>query len=121
MQLILTTIPPPHTPAIFFNERSRLLETRKIQYRQQSIIYFLVCEGLSIDDVGLSTDTAFQEVLRGAGFETSDFVLEKFGATVERLVPAAYPRPAPRRKDPSVYFIDDIRSHFSGNATSYLS
>ena len=49
-------------------------------------IYFLACEGLTIGDVGVSRDTAFQEVRPGAGFETGDFVAETLGgATVERL------------------------------------
>ena len=39
--------------------------------------HFLVCKGLSIDDVGGSRDTVFQEKQSRAGFETSDFVKEK--------------------------------------------
>ena len=42
-------------------------------------MYFLVCKGLSIDGVGVSRDTVFQEVRRGAGFESGDFVKEKLG------------------------------------------
>ena len=42
-------------------------------------IYFLVCEGLMVDDVGVSRDTVFQEIRPGAGFETADFVEEKLG------------------------------------------
>ena len=41
--------------------------------------YFLVCKGLSIDDVGVSRDTVSQEIRPGAGFETGDFVEEKLG------------------------------------------
>ena len=46
-----------------------------------------MCKGLSIDGVGMSRDTVFQEIRPGAGFETGDFVKEKGvgGATVERL------------------------------------
>ena len=49
-------------------------------------IYFLVCKSLSIDDVGVTRDTVYQEIRSRAGFKTSDFVEEKLGgATVERL------------------------------------
>ena len=33
-------------------------------------VHFLVCKGLSIDDVGVSRDTVFQEIRPGAGFAT---------------------------------------------------
>ena len=50
-------------------------------------MYFLVRKGLSIDDVGVSRDTVFQEIRPGAGFEAGDFVKEKLGgATAERLI-----------------------------------
>ena len=42
-------------------------------------IYFSVCQSLSIDGVGVSRDTAFQEIRPGAGFETGDFGKEKLG------------------------------------------
>ena len=38
-----------------------------------------MCKGLTIDDVGVSTDTAFQEIRPAAGFETGDFGKEKLG------------------------------------------
>ena len=38
-----------------------------------------MCKGLSIDDVGVSRDTVFQEKRPGAVFETGDFVKEKLG------------------------------------------
>ena len=42
--------------------------------------------GVSIDDVGVSRNTVFQEIRPGAGFETAEFVNEKVGgATVVRL------------------------------------
>ena len=41
--------------------------------------YFIVCKGLSVDDVGVSRDTVFQGVQSGAGFETRDFVKENVG------------------------------------------
>ena len=45
-----------------------------------------MCQGLAIDDVGVSRDTVFQEIRPGAAFETGDFAKEKSGgATVERL------------------------------------
>ena len=40
-------------------------------------MYFLVCKGLSNDDVGLARDTAFQEIRPEAGFKTGDFFKEK--------------------------------------------
>ena len=40
---------------------------------------FLLCKGLSIDDVLVSRDTVLEEIRPGAGFETGDFVKEKFG------------------------------------------
>ena len=42
-------------------------------------MYFLVCKGLSINDVGVSRDTVFQEIRSGAGFETGDSVKETLG------------------------------------------
>ena len=43
-------------------------------------LYVSVFKSLSIDDVGMSRDTAFQEMIRpGAGFETGDFVKERLG------------------------------------------
>ena len=45
-------------------------------------MHFLVRakEGLSIDDVGVSRDTAVsQEIRPGAGFKTGDFVKEMLG------------------------------------------
>ena len=48
----------------------------KIKYPR---IYFLECKGLSIDDVGVSRDTVFQEIRPGADFETGDFVQERLG------------------------------------------
>ena len=43
-------------------------------------IFSCVHKGLSIDDVGVSRDTVFQEIRQGVGFETGDFV-----ATEEKL------------------------------------
>ena len=44
---------------------------------KQVSIYIIVCKGLTIDDVGVWRDTAFQEIR--PGFETGDFVKEKLG------------------------------------------
>ena len=40
---------------------------------------FLVCNGLSNDDVGRPRGTEFEEIRPGAGFESGDFVQEKLG------------------------------------------
>ena len=56
-----------------------VLDTRKDTNEIKVSIYFLVCKGLSIDDVGVSRDAIFQRIRLGAGFETGDFVKEKFG------------------------------------------
>ena len=42
-------------------------------------MHFLVCKVLSIDDVGVSRDTVFQEIGPGVRFETGDSVKEKLG------------------------------------------
>ena len=42
-------------------------------------MYFLVCEGLSTDGVGVAEGTMFLETRPGAGLKTSDFVKEKLG------------------------------------------
>ena len=52
---------------------------RKDTIEKEVSIHFLVCKGLSIDDVGVSRHTIVQEIRRGAGFETDDFVKEKLG------------------------------------------
>ena len=42
--------------------------------------YIFACaKGLTVDDVGVSRDTVFQEIRPGAGFETGDFGKEKPG------------------------------------------
>ena len=56
-------------------------------------MYFLLCKGLSNDDVGGARDTLFQQIRPGAGFETGDFVKEMLGgATAERLPAIFQPR-----------------------------
>ena len=57
----------------------RLLDTGKDTIERNVSTYFLVRKGLSIDDIGVSRDTVFQEIRPGAGFETGDFVGEKLG------------------------------------------
>ena len=63
-----------------------MLGTRKDATNNTMFRYFLVCKGLSNDDVGRARGTVFQEIRPGAGFETCDFVTEKGvgGATVAR-------------------------------------
>ena len=45
----------------------------------KSLHVFIVLKGLSNDDVGVSTDTIFQEIRPSAGFKTGDFVKEMLG------------------------------------------
>ena len=53
--------------------------------------YFLVCKGVSIDDVGVSRDIVYQEIRPGAGFETGDFVQEKLeGGGYRRTTPTHF-------------------------------
>ena len=40
---------------------------------------YLVCGGLSNDDVRVVRGAVFQEIRPGAGFQTGDFVKEKLG------------------------------------------
>ena len=49
--------------------------------------YFLVCSGLSNDDVGEAEGTVLQEMQPGCAFKTGDFVQENGGgATLARLL-----------------------------------
>ena len=48
-------------------------------FYQKVSAYFIVCKGLSSDDVGIPRDTMFQEIRPGAGFKTGDFVQEALG------------------------------------------
>ena len=43
-------------------------------YEKSILKHFHVCKGLSSDDVGVARVTVFQEIRRGAGFKTGDFV-----------------------------------------------
>ena len=52
-----------------------MLSPQKKQLRIH--IYSPVCKGLSIDGVGVSRDTAFQEIRPRAGFETGDFFVRE--------------------------------------------
>ena len=47
--------------------------------KRTSSHFFLVCEGLSNDDVGVAMGTLFQEVRPWAAFKTDDFVKGKSG------------------------------------------
>ena len=90
--LILTT---KTTDFLFFcslTNVSWLLDTRKDAIEKKVSMYFLVCKGLSIDDVGEGVEGHGAPYCRSydresAGFETGDFVKEKCvgGATAERL------------------------------------
>ena len=74
-----------------FTERFMAARHQKGYCRQKKLpIYFLGCKGRSIDDVGVSRDTAFQEIRPGAGFETGDFVKKKFfGGGYRRTTPGS--------------------------------
>ena len=76
-----TIAPPPKTGGFLSRTlHSWLLDTRKDTNKNKVSTYslcFLVCKGLSIDDVGVSRDTVFQETRPGAGFETGDFIKEQ--------------------------------------------
>ena len=65
------------------------LDARKDTIENKVSIHFLVCRGLSIDEVGVSRDTVFQEIRSGVSFETTgDFVKWNLRGllTVERLI-----------------------------------
>ena len=74
-----STIAPPLNQRWSLTNDSWLLDTRTDTTEIGVSTYFLVCKGLSIDDVGVSRDTVFQEIRPGAGFETSDFVKKTLG------------------------------------------
>ena len=56
--------------------------------------YFVVCKGLTIDDVGVSRDTVFQEIRPGAGFETADLSLKETLGGLYRRTASRRPPPA---------------------------
>ena len=64
---------------IFFNERFVAARYEETCYKQDTFTYFLVCKGLSINDVGVARGTVFQEVRVWAGFKTDEFGEEKLG------------------------------------------
>ena len=75
-----STIAPPPKPAIFFNERVTDARHKEGYYRKKKYPHVFLCaKGLSIDDVGVSRDTAFQEMRPGAGSEIGDFGEETLG------------------------------------------
>ena len=83
-RLFLPQARPP-TRASFYNERFMAAQHKEGYYRKKKVpILFLVCEGLTIDDIGVSRDTVCQEIRPGAGSSTGDLVEEKLGgASVE--------------------------------------
>ena len=73
-----STIAHPQNQQFYLTNVSWLFSTQgMIQWKTKCPIYFLVCKGLSIDDVGVSRETVLQETRPGAGFETADFSLKK--------------------------------------------
>ena len=74
-----STIAPPQSQRSSLTNVSWLLGTRKATIEKKGSVYFLVCKGLSIDDIGVSTDTVVRDIRPGAGFEAGDFVIEKSG------------------------------------------
>ena len=62
-----TIAPPPQNQRFSLTNVSGLLDTRKDTLETKVSTYFLVCKGLSIDDVGMSRDTVFQEIRPGVG------------------------------------------------------
>ena len=80
---------PPKTQRFSSTGISWLLDTRKDTINRKVSIYFLVCQGLSIDDVGVLRDTEIPEIRPGAGFETDDFVeLKKSWGGYRKTTPA---------------------------------
>ena len=87
---------------------------------------FLVCEGLSTDDVGVARVTIFQKKRPGAGFKASNFVKEKLGgATVERLVDYIAPLPVTPRGNTYILLFTNRSSHravmFSVTAAEFIA
>ena len=83
-----STIAPSQKNSDFLQRTFRLLlDTKKgACYEMDMFTCFLVCEGLSTDDVGVARGTVLQEIRPCAGFKTDHFVKEKLGgATVERF------------------------------------
>ena len=74
-----STIAPTPNQRFSLTNVSWLLDTRKGTIERKVSILFLACKGLSIDDVGVSRNTVFQEIRPRAGFETGDFVKGKLG------------------------------------------
>ena len=72
-----STIAPPQNRRCSLTNVSWLLDTKKDAAKTPSSQCFLVCEGLSNDDFGVARGTGFQEIRRGGGFRTGDFVKEK--------------------------------------------
>ena len=61
--------------------------------KNNSLLFIIVCKGLSNGDVGVARYVVFQEIRPGAGLKTGHFVKEKIGgATVLRLVSSQEPR-----------------------------
>ena len=78
--LILTTIPPPPNQRFCLQGTFHDCSTRERPPLKKIVsICFVICKGLSNDDVEVARGTVFQEVRPGAIFETGHFVKEKLG------------------------------------------
>ena len=60
-----STIAPPEYQRFSLSNVSWLLDTRKDTIEKQVSTYFVVCKGLTIDNVGVSSDTV-QEMETGS-------------------------------------------------------
>ena len=82
-----STIAPPPKPAFFFNERFMAARHEEGCYGMHFSMHFLVCRGLSNDDVGVARGTVSQETRPGAGVSKPAISSKKNvgGAIVERL------------------------------------
>ena len=80
-----------------------MLDTSKDTIKNKYPYIFLVCKGLSIDKVGASSDTVFQETRPGACFKAGDFVKEKLGGDsgAEGHVATSMPDPSGKAASPT--------------------
>ena len=72
-------VAPPRNQRFSSTSVSRLLDTRKDTTEKKKVsMYFPVCKGQSVDDVGMSRDTAFQEIRPIVLAATPDTILTVF-------------------------------------------
>ena len=81
-----STIAPPQNQRFSSTNVSWRCSTqgRVLLLETEASIRFLVCKGLSIDDVRASRDTMFREIRPGAGFKTGHFDNEMLGGATRR-------------------------------------